>query len=530
MIGVRLGAWVIDAEIGRGGMGAVYLAHRRHGDGPDAAAVKVLAAELAIEPGFQQRFQREIDILRTLDHPAIVRLHESGQSGPRFWYAMELVDGPNFDALRDGRGRVSWPEVLDMAWQIAPGLKHAHDRGVIHRDLKPANILRAPDKADPASPGIIKLTDFGIASLFASPHLTVTGGIIGTPEYLSPEQAAGKPASKRSDLYSLGVVLYTLITGTTPFTGEHVDLLHKHLYAQFDRPIRLVPDLPPDFDDIICNLLEKDPGKRLADAGVLHRRLDSLRRKLARQAQGGTGQPGATQATRDAAPGDIGPATFAGNVVRQHLEDQKRGGPVQQLFNHPLILVPLFALCFGALVWAFWPPSAATMYARGAALMASPDPEDWERAWEHHLGPLEERFPDHPWQEELAGFRVKYDDARQERLAARRANAGRAVTDAQWFFEKGVRRRKAGDEAGAAATWKALIDAFDGVPAERPWVRRAREELEKPADADDKRLDGLREAVKASRKLADAQGAKARAALRTLYAGDREALKLIGDE
>ena len=282
MIGVRLGSWIIDEEIGRGGMGAVYKAHCAPDaePGPPVAAVKVLAAELAVEVGFQQRFQREIDILRQVDHPNIILIYDSGLQSNRYFYAMEYVPGPSFEALRVEHGRVPWPEVLDLALQIAPALKHAHDRGIIHRDIKPANLLRS---TDPFAPGVIKLADFGIASLFASPHLTVTGGVIGTPEFLSPEQASGKPVTRRSDLYSLGVVLYTLVTGDTPFTGEPLDLMHKHRYAQFDRPIRIVPSLPPDFDEVICNLLEKDPAQRPADAGVLARRLEKMQKKLARQ-------------------------------------------------------------------------------------------------------------------------------------------------------------------------------------------------------------------------------------------------------
>src|SRR5215207_2146178 len=114
MIGSRVGSWVIEEEIGRGGMGTVYRARRVAGDGPPYAAVKVLAAELAVEVGFQQRFQREIDILKQLDHPNIVRFYDSGEQDRRFWYAMELVEGPSYDDLRDGRGRVPWPDVLAL--------------------------------------------------------------------------------------------------------------------------------------------------------------------------------------------------------------------------------------------------------------------------------------------------------------------------------------------------------------------------------------------------------------------------------
>ncbi len=175
MIGARLGPWILDSEIGRGGMAVVYLAHA---DPPPAgeprvAAVKVLAAELAAEQGFVLRFEREIDIVRRLDHPHIVRFFESGVSDGRPWFAMEYVDGPSFDAVLEERGRMPWREVLDLACQIAPALKHAHDRGVVHRDLKPSNLLRAPG---PTAAGVVKLSDFGVASLFASRHLTVTGG------------------------------------------------------------------------------------------------------------------------------------------------------------------------------------------------------------------------------------------------------------------------------------------------------------------------------------------------------------------
>src|SRR5437588_3978265 len=158
---------------------------------------------------------------------------------------MEYVPGDNFEQLLLQHGRLPWKEVLDAALQICPALKHAHDRGIVHRDIKPPNLLR-----DPA--GIIKLTDFGIAKVFAARHLTNTGGVVGTAEFLSPEQASGKQATKRSDLYSLGVVLYTMITGRTPFEGQGTaDILHKHLYAQFDPPKKIVPEIPYELDEIV---------------------------------------------------------------------------------------------------------------------------------------------------------------------------------------------------------------------------------------------------------------------------------------
>src|SRR5882724_6691062 len=251
MIGERLGNWVIFKEMGRGGMGRVYLAQEELTG--KQVAIKVLAAELAIDPGFLQRFHREIETLSRLDHPGIVRFYEAGLENGHHFYAMEYVDGESLEAILLDKGRLPWREVLDIAAQLAPALRHVHDHGVIHRDLKPPNILRTPL-------GVVKLTDFGIAKVFASRHLTSTGGIIGTAEFLSPEQAAGKVVGKRSDLYCLGCVLYMLLTGRAPFTGNsYVELLHKHRYAQFDRPQKYVPELPTEFDELICQLLEKDP-------------------------------------------------------------------------------------------------------------------------------------------------------------------------------------------------------------------------------------------------------------------------------
>jgi serine/threonine-protein kinase len=535
MLGVRLGPWIIDAEIGRGGMGTVYKAHRdpsapypHEGEPPRVAAIKVLAAELAVEVGFQQRFQREIDILCQLHHPHIVGFYDSGVQDGRFYYAMEYIDGPSFDSLRDARGRVPWPDVLVLAWQIAPALKHAHDRGVIHRDLKPSNILRARRPSDPEGLGIAKLADFGIASLFASPHLTVTGGVIGTPEFLSPEQAAGKPVTPRSDLYSLGVVLYTLVTGKPPFTGETVDLLHKHRFGQFDRPRRLVTDLPPDLDDLICNLLEKDPGKRPGDAGVLFRRLDSIRKKLVRQLR-----PEETPA--DVAVTSLhrreGPATLMGRLVRQELHDLDRGGPVKRFFNKPAVLTVLFLLCFGAILWTFWPMSAETLYRRGAALMASEDPDDWERAWEKFLTPLEEKHPDHAHQEEVEEFRQRLAAARAKRKPGQ-ATGIRRISEARWFYERAMRLRERGQEAEARRMLSALVEAFRGAADERLWVRRAESALEQqPAGPDEKRLAPLREALGRARALEkegkQAEAQALRRALAELYRDDPAAERLL---
>jgi len=547
MIGTRLGSWIIDKELGRGGMGRVYLAHRAEdsADGPDQSALKVLAPELAVESGFLARFQREIDILRQLDHPNIVRFRESGQQDGHYYFVMEYVPGSSFETLLNQERRLLWPEVLDLAWQIAPALKHAHDRGIIHRDLKPSNLLRAGGIGTPNSddaPGLVKLTDFGIASLFASPHLTVTGGVVGTAEYLSPEQAAGKPVTRRSDLYSLGVVLYTLLTGRTPFVGEPLDLLHKHRFAQFDPPARLVPEIPHELDAIVCQLLEKDPANRPGDAMVLFRRLDSLKRKLnylatqtgANEAK--TAEYNVNQSATREGDNTEGPATLMSRLMRHELEREKAGGPVRQFLNRPWVLVVLLTLTVGLIAWAFWPLSAETMYQRGAILMKSNDPDDWETAWDRYLGPLLAKHPDTPYRAEVEQLRHRYESVKATRQASRTARLAGPMSEAQWFYQEGLRLRQQGDEAGAQRLWRALVQAFQDVPSEGPWVQLAGKELGQGSEkaATDRQWGPVREAVRRAHELREqGKGREANAirnALKELYRGDKQAEKILKGE
>jgi serine/threonine-protein kinase len=544
MIGARLGGWVIDREIGQGGMGTVYLAHEAPAEGtiPLAgaevrqAAVKVLAPGLATDPGFVARFQREIEALRLLYHPNIVRFFDSGEQDSQFYYAMEFVDGRNLEEEVLERGRLPWAEVLDVALQVCPALKHAHDRGIIHRDLKPSNLMRT--RTDPAaggSFGVVKLTDFGIAKVFATTHLTATGGVVGTAEYLSPEQAVGKPVSKRSDLYSFGICLYTLLVGRTPFQGESVvDLLQKHRYGQFERPQRLVPEVPHDLEEVVCQLLEKDPARRPPDAGVLHRRLDSIRRKLERKARqtGVDGHPPTlTGPEAAAAARGPGPATLLSRLMRQELEGEKHGGPVRRFFNRPLVLVALLALTLGLLVWGLWPTSADTLYQRGTRLLQSDNSDDWDRAWDY-FDRLSRNYPNDPRAEEAR--QALQEIERRRALARAELRAGRAgpVSEAQWFYEEGLRLQQRGDAAGAERVWTNLVQAFGDVEDETPWVNLARLHLE-PDKGDvnvlpaEKRWVPVRDALERARKLRDDDKRKEAEAiwrgLEELYAKDESA-------
>jgi predicted Ser/Thr protein kinase len=527
MIGDRLGKWVIYKELGRGGMGRVYLA-REELTGRQAA-VKVLAAELAQDDGFLHRFQREIETLGQLDHPGIVRFYESGREGTLYYYAMEYVEGQSLEEILLEQNRLPWKEVLAIALQICPALKHVHDHGVIHRDIKPPNILLTAD-------GRVKLTDFGIAKVFASTHLTATGGVVGTAEFLSPEQAAGKPVTKRSDLYSLGVVLYALLTGRTPFEGSNfVDLLHKHRYAQFDRPAKVVPDVPYELDEIVCKLLEKDPADRFSDCLVLGRHLESVRRKLERKGRATEMGRVADATAADNKPGSAadkgpGPATLMSRLMREELKREKEGGALGRAFNSVWVVLPLLLLCVGALVWAFWPANPESLFARGAELMKSGSLADKERAWRDYLQPLEQDHPGHPFQKEVAELRQQLEAARQqrdERLAAP------SVSEAQRFYLLGQRLLLEGKPEEARRVWEDAKTLFGAVPSEKEWVQRAEKglaELNNPA-VGKARLAPVRSALKEAAKFRD-QGKRAEAeriwaAIEARYASDEAAQEIV---
>ncbi|MCU0962979.1 MAG: serine/threonine protein kinase [Pirellulaceae bacterium] len=268
----RLGPYLIQRPLGSGGMGSVF-------QGVDettgaSAAVKVLSPALAADPSFRERFGAEIETLKKLKHPNIVELLGYGEEDGHLFYAMELVEGRTLQQeLQSGR-HFAWREAARIGVQICQALKHAHDRGIIHRDLKPANLLLAPEEQ-------IKLADFGIAKLYGMNQLTVAGGVIGTADYMSPEQGEGKSVTARSDLYSLGSVLYALLAGRPPFASRTAaEVIHKLRYEEPLGVRRLAPDTPEEFELIVAQLLAKDPAKRIATALAVANRLKAMEHGL----------------------------------------------------------------------------------------------------------------------------------------------------------------------------------------------------------------------------------------------------------
>ena len=256
--GKTLGQYEVIEEVGRGGMATVYKA--RQSSINRTVAVKVLPRNLLHDPDFFERFEREVDVIAHLEHPHILPIYDYGKAeGVPFIVMRYLPGGSLQDLIR--KGQVPLERIEKPITQVASALDHAHQAGIIHRDLKPANILL--DNA-----GNAYLTDFGIARVLGS---DLTGSmLIGTPAYMSPEQASGQPLDARSDIYALGVVLFEFITGREPYQAETpVALLFKHINEAIPPIANFRTDVPPAVEAVVTRATSKDPDDRYASAGEL---------------------------------------------------------------------------------------------------------------------------------------------------------------------------------------------------------------------------------------------------------------------
>src|SRR5215211_202944 len=258
--GQMLGPYRIINQIGRGGMANVYKAYQSSID--RYVAIKVLPSQLAESKEFATRFHQEARIIASLEHPHILPVFDYGESDGVAYFVMRYLEaGTLKDRMETGRP-LPLNEIDRLFTQLAEALSYAHSHGIVHRDLKPANVLID-------SHGNVFLTDFGIAKLLesASPRLTQTDAIMGTPAYISPEQAQGQTVDQRSDIYSLGIILYEMVTGSAPFTAETpLAVLFKHISDPLPPPSLVKSDIPPAIEQVILKALAKDPRDRFATA------------------------------------------------------------------------------------------------------------------------------------------------------------------------------------------------------------------------------------------------------------------------
>jgi len=323
LTGKQLGPYQIVAPLGEGGMAAVYKAY--HPAMERYVALKILPRDFASKPEFVARFRQEAKVVASLQHPRILPVFDFGEAEGYTYLVMPFIKSGTLTDLLKGEP-LPLGQIRDLISQVGGALDYAHARGLIHRDVKPSNVLL--DET-----GNCLLSDFGLAKILeASEKLTMSGAIMGTPAYMSPEQGLGKTLDGRTDIYSLGVILYEMATGRTPYKAETpMAVMLKHISAPLPPPSTINPDLPESIEAVILKALAKDPDDRYQAAGAMVKAINSVQGEMAPAAASPGAQPAVSARPRTVtqkptlAP-TLKPAQASAIPVAQHKEE-KRSSP-----------------------------------------------------------------------------------------------------------------------------------------------------------------------------------------------------------
>jgi hypothetical protein len=516
MIGERVADWVIDADAGADHKGRAYRGHFA-ADPARKVIVKVLATAGQV-PDFHDLFRGRVTAIRKLAHPNLVPWLGGGIVHALPYVVSEDVGGTDFQTLlRDGK-RPAWTDVLGYALQIVAALRHAHHRGVLHGDLKPANLILAAD-------GQVRVAECGLSRLFEASVPFAGDNPLASAAFVSPEQAAGKPSTKRGDFYSLGCLLYALVTGRPPFTAANaVELIHKHCFVMPERPIHFVPDLPEEVDALILRLMSKEPSGRPGSGTLLLAELDRL--WAAFEARGRLPK-------RPPVPADEMPLPVEVDEPVAPLVTVPPAPP-RPLMRRPWVVVPMFlgVVALTALGFYLSRTDPDELYARAQPLMRSDDPADWDRAWAEYLQPLSRDHPDR-YADEVKAFRARTEPLGELRKAIATGKRAGYQSEAERWYHAGLELCRAGDFAGAKRLWDRVVVVYGGV--DDKWVEFSRQAaarvppgdgaLRRPAAATEVRaaLDRAR-ALKATGKSAEADGLLD--ALEALYRDDPDAAEV----
>ncbi|HEY7427963.1 MAG TPA: serine/threonine-protein kinase [Gemmataceae bacterium] len=464
LVGQEFGPFTIDKELGSGAMGTVYRG--RYTKTGQIMAIKVMAPGIgSTNAAAADRFEREITILKQLNHDNIVRFYGAGKQQKSRYFAMELIEGESLDKVMSRRGRMTWEEVVTLGQQLCSALQHAHEKGVIHRDLKPSNIMVLAD-------GTLKLTDFGIAKAADLEALTQTNCTVGTASYMSPEQCKGQTdLTLKSDLYSLGVLFYELLTGRKPFKADNaMDMFMLHVNGTFERPSRLVFDIPIWLDTLVCQLLEKQPEKRPLDAQTVANTLGSIQEKVeAQQSAGveavrrrvmdrGTGQKRPDEEDKEAA------RILMTGRGRRRKQAKKRF--YQKVWFQAVGLLLALGVVGTLLYLVFKPPSADKLYQQAQRVWKSGDAEVQDQAIEpngaifkylkHYGSRNDERAKEvRVWDEQ-----IKIEQKERQIVKYLQKQGTRGVFEPQDEMEKAAfaaaKAEDKGDREGASESWQKL--------------------------------------------------------------------------
>jgi beta-lactam-binding protein with PASTA domain len=340
------GRYQIVARIASGGMGEVFRAHDPVLDRD--VALKVLHNALAQDAGFIERFRREARSAGMLSHPNIVAVHDWGETGDTYFMIMEFIRGPNLRTVLMKNGPLAPAQAVEVASQVLAALEHAHEQGIVHRDVKPENILITRK-------GVVKVADFGLARALAAARVShAPGTVTGTVQYLSPEQIEGEAADARTDLYSVGIVLYELLVGKVPFSGEtSLAIAYKHLRERVPPPSGSNPMVPPSLDRVVLSATERDRERRTSDARTMRAELNRAAAELPPAAP-------LSELVAQVPPAEEVPADRAATVTIPRAESprSRRRRVFRRMFTTLSMLIVLAALGWAA--WAYVIPHRTT--------------------------------------------------------------------------------------------------------------------------------------------------------------------------
>jgi serine/threonine-protein kinase len=458
LVGQQLGPYAIEKELGSGAMGSVFRA--RDTASGKRVAVKIVAANLSGSDKALARFEREASILQQLRHPNIVRLYSHGRFRNIRYYAMEFVNGESLDKVMARRGRMSWEEVIALGKQLCSALHHAHDKGIIHRDLKPSNLMVLPN-------GTVKLTDFGIAKDLDEKELTSANCTVGTAAYMAPEQCRGeRELTAKCDLYSMGILFYELVTGRKPFQAETpMDMFLLHVQGAFERPSRLVLDLPVWFDTLICQLLEKQPEQRPLSAAAVEEALKQIEEKVQAQKSAGVDMVHSRVANRPKAREELDDEDreAARTLLGKRRKKRRRSSGVHfyhQIWFKAVLFSVLLAGAFYALYLVFFQrPSPEKLHRKAKSLLTSTEPEDWDDA---RKGPIADYLKYYRQREDQqAGEMHLFADwvdlyNCERRILLWKKRAMNVSNETEGTARTALNQEEAGDIEGAQNSWESL--------------------------------------------------------------------------
>ena len=450
LIGKELGPFIVEKELGSGAMGTVFRGKNKKTG--QRVAIKLMSLALGTSETAVKRFKREVDILKQLDHPNIVKYIVSGRYHKAPFYIMEYVEGESLDHILGRRTRLPWEEVLKIGMDLCAALQHAHDQGIIHRDLKPSNLMVLKD-------GTVKLTDFGIAKDADVTALTGANSTVGTAAYMSPEQCKGvRDITHKTDLYSMGIMFYELLTGRKPFTGEtamEVFLQHANK-TDYKRPSEIVMDVPIWVDTLVCQLMEKEPAKRPLSANNVSQSLQLIKEKI--ETQRSAGVDAATKRRIDRSGGDkkLNEEDKAAARVMLGKKKKVKATPfyAKGWFTIlALTVVAMLAIAFIVVVFIL-PPDPESLFNQAQTLTTS----DQKAARE---GPIADFLRLYPQHEKFARIKALADDIDFETLDKqmhnRRTSALKfTLSPEEELFRKALTEEDDGDLAAAAKRWEIL--------------------------------------------------------------------------